>query len=257
MVLVLFLLPSCNKKEVGLELTLLTSEIRCVDLTFKNVFEINENKYFKKEIYDSLSKNIINYKVVNNSSKKYLIVLNEDNIDVLESQFLHETGIEFNGIFLNLYNNNSILSSKTTLISGSNNYETELEYYKSSLYRINYIDSLFISDVIKKKLYKTNYPSVLNREILENSFIIYPGETKYFTSFVNLPLRKNKIGLLTDVNKTKPNLSSISIVNSAKYTKKKLSENQKREIEENGYEIFDGVIESNKVSVKMVNLLEE
>ncbi len=256
MVLVLFLLPSCNKKKNGLEIILLTNEIRCIDLPFKNVFEVNEKEHLKNKIYDSLSKNIINYKIVNNSNKKYFIVLNEESIDLLENHYLDKTGIEYNGIFLNLYNNNSILNSQTTLTSGGYSHETELEYYKSSMYRINYIDSLFIVDANKKELYKTKSPSVLHREILENSFVIYPGESKYFTSLVNLPLRKNKIGLLTDVNKTKPNLSSISIVNNAKYTKLKLSENQKREIEENGYTIFDGVIQSNKVPVKMVEMPE-
>jgi hypothetical protein len=256
MLLVLFLLPSCNKKKSGLEIILLTNEIRCVEIPFKNVFEINEKKYFKNGIYDSLSKNIINYKIVNNSSEKYFIILNKEDIDVLESHYLNKMGIKYDGVFLNLYNNNSILSSQTTLTSGGSSYETELEYYKSSMYRINYIDSLFIVNANKMKLYKTKSPSVLHREILENSFVIYPGESKYFTSLVNLPLRKNKIGLLTDVNKIKPNLSSISIVNNASYTNEKLSKNQKKEIKENGYTIFDGVIQSNKVPVKMVRMPE-
>lgn len=247
-------MPSCNKKKNDLEIILLTNEIRCVDLKHKNNFEVNEKENFKNGIYDSLSKNFINYKIVNNSSKKYFLVLNEQSIDELESNFLNKKDVEFNGVFLNLYNNNSILNSQTTLTSGCYSHETELEYYKSSLYRINYIDSLFIDDVNKKKLYKTKSPSVLHREILDNSFVIYPGESKYFTSLINLPLRRNKIGLLTDINKIKPNLSSMSIVNNANYTKVKLSENQKKEIEENGYTIFDGIIHSNKIPVKMVRM---
>jgi len=254
LVLVLYLLSSCNKKKSGLEIILLTNEIRCVDMPFKNVFDINEKEYFKNGIYDSLSTNIIKYKIINNSTKKYFIVLNEVDIDVLESHYLIKTGIECNGIFLNLYNNNSLLSSQTKLTSGGSSYETEVDYYKSSLYRINYIDSLFIVSANKRKLYKTKFPSVLHREILENSFVIYPGESKYFTSVVNLPLRKNKIGLLTDVTKIKPNLSSISIVNNASYTNEKLSENQKKEIEENNYTLFDGAIQSNKVPVKMASM---
>lgn len=253
-ILVLFLLQSCNKKDDDLELILLTNEIICVDISFSDVFEVNKKGYFNIRIYDTLSKNIVNYKIVNNSSFKYFIVLNEDNIDVLENNYLNKKGIEYDGVFLNLYRNDSILKTKTTLISVGSSYETELEYYKSKMYKLNYIDSLFIDNVSERKLYKTKLPSVLHREILENSFVIYPGESKYFTSLVNLPLRKNKIGLLTDINKIKPNLSSISIVNNVKYTNAKLSENQKKEIEENGYTLFDGVIQSNKVPVRMVSM---
>jgi hypothetical protein len=261
-ILLFSIFVSCDKKEKDLDLILLNNEVVCVENIDMNVSKINEKDYINNKAYDSLSRNVLNYKLTNNSTNKYFIVLNSNSLEVMESNFILEKLVENrigtkSGLSFNLYKNNSIIKGRTTLTSGGADYQTETEYYKSPLYKRNVLDSIFIKNAENKKLYKTDYPSVLNRETLENSFVIYPGEIKYFTSIVNLPLRKEGVNWISNINELKPNLASFSLVNIAEYTKNSISENQKKEIEENGYTIFDGIIQSNKIPVKMVNMPEE
>ncbi|THD29699.1 MAG: hypothetical protein DI588_18445 [Flavobacterium johnsoniae] len=258
--IVLFLLfISCTQKKDDLDLVLLNSEVVCIENLDFDVQKINEKDYLNNIEYDSLSRNILNYKLTNNSDKKYFIYLNENKLNVIENDvylnphFSNRLGKE-NGISFNLYKNDSIINGKITLTTGGANYENKLEYYKSPIYRQNYLDSLFIENIKNRKLYKTEHPSILCREILYNTLVIYPGETKYFTSIVNLPLRKDDTNWVSNVNELKPNLASITLVNRAKYTKQYLSENQKKEIEQNEYVIFDGIIQSNKVPIKMLSM---
>ncbi|WP_320816204.1 hypothetical protein [Flavobacterium sp.] len=242
-----------NNNEDDLKVVLLTNEVVCIK-------DINDYDVYHTNLYDSLSKNVLNYKLINNSNKKYFVVLNENFVDVMENMFLSHKIIKNridsstrSGISFNLYRNDSLMNGATTLTTGGG-YETDLEYYKSKRYKEIYMDSVFIDNVTKRKLYRTKYPSLFFRDVLNNSFIIYPGETKYFTSIVNLPLRKDNVNWITDMGETHPNLASFTLVNISKKTESMLSENQIKEIEENGYTIFDGVIESNKVPVKMITM---
>lgn len=93
----------------------------------------------------------------------------------------------------------------------------------------------------------------------KNSFIIYPNETKFFTTIINLPFRNYKYNYIpwyTLIDKNKTYQAGLTLFNVAKETSKYLTPDLKKEIEENGYEIFDGVIQSNKVPVKMVSMPE-
>lgn len=89
-------------------------------------------------------------------------------------------------------------------------------------------------------------------EIL-HSFILHPGETKYFTSIVNLPYRDDK-RWFSKTDKLKPNMGSISLKNDSIFTKSKITDDQKKEIKENGYVLFDGIIYSKKIPVKLIKI---
>lgn len=246
-----------NNNEDDLKIVLLTNEVVCVKDIELDDYEIYYGS-LHSSLYDSLSLNILNYKLINNSNKKYFIVLNENFVDVMENDFFLQKMIKNrigtrNGISFNLYKDDSLMNGRTTLKAYNVN-GTELEYYKSKRYKEIYMDSVFIDNVTKRKLYRTKYPSLFFRDVLDNSFVIHPGETKYFTSIVNLPLRKDNVNWITDMSETIPNLASFTLVNISEKTESMLSENQIKGIKENGYTIFDGVIESNKVPVKMITM---
>ncbi len=60
---------------------------------------------------------------------------------------------------------------------------------------------------------------------------------------------------INKVSEMTPNYPSLALVNIASDINLRLSENQKQEIEENVYIIFDGVVQSNKVTVRLVKML--
>lgn len=79
---------SCSEKQKDLKLELLTNQIICVD-DLKS-YDYIETRYQPNKKYDSLSKNILRYKLTNNSDKKYFIMFNENSIGTLERDLYHE-----------------------------------------------------------------------------------------------------------------------------------------------------------------------
>ncbi|KFF04670.1 hypothetical protein [Flavobacterium reichenbachii] len=114
----LFTVLSCTKDEKDLKLELLTNEIVCVE-------NINKHDYFEafyqpNKVYDSLSKNIIHYKITNISDKKYFIMLNQNNLGTVERDFYRESlgkkKFSTNEIGFSLYKNDSVLDGNSTKV---------------------------------------------------------------------------------------------------------------------------------------------
>jgi hypothetical protein len=155
---------------------------------------------------------------------------------------------EPNLLSFNLYKNDAILDGNSTW-SGR-------VCVPQSVLSTQKVDSLFIDYLKKHRLntfYKLKITDIRFDFLSSEGFFIQPGETKYFTSIVNLPYRDNQ-KWVTNIDSLKPNFGSISLSNDSVYTKSRLSKNHKREIEENGYCLFDGIINSNKQPVKLISM---
>lgn len=243
----MLIIISCGKPEDKLELTLLNNKIFCIN----NMSPSNDEEILKllnknDTTYNNLSKNILTYRLTNKSDKKYFIVLNDNNLTTLECDSLMKTKIKdkinyYNQIAFNLYSNSTIINGEQNLFVASSNGDFGCELFQNLE---------FVKDA--KKLYD-NRITIFYKEVLENSFVLHPHETKYFTSIVNLPFRLDGSSWHSLIN-GKTNYASLTLVNHKKKTESMLSKNQKKEIKENGYVIFDGIIESNKVPVKMISM---
>lgn len=236
---------SCNHHATELELLIVNKEVVCVDnVDPKTNEEIHH--ILDDSIYGAISKNILTFKLRNNSDKKYFIVLNEDNLTTLENDLRWKIKTRdkikfYNQLAFNLYNDSTIVNGKSNLFVGlivknvEGCFDEELKFVKD-----------------EKKLY-TQKITIDFKEVLENGFVLYPNETAYFTSIVNLPIRLNRENWQSLINK-KTNYASLTLVNHREKTEKMLSENQRKEIEENGYVIFDGIVESNKIPIRMISM---
>jgi len=243
------ILLSCNKDKKDLKIELLTNEIICVDDL--NKYDFIETRYQPNKEYDSLSKNILHYKITNNSDKKYFIMFNENSIGTLERNLYREAlgrkdFSPLNSLDFTLYRNNSALDGSST--------RAEMGNCVSPSLKIQQREAL-IDNFLKQNKLERNYTlkEIGFRDGSLQSFVLYPRQTKYFTSTINLPYRDDQ-RWFSNIDKLKPNQASISLKNDSIFTKSKITEDQKKEIKENGYVLFDGKIYSNKVPVKLVHL---
>ncbi len=251
----IFIFYSCKeqKNQVDLEIELLNDTISCVS-------NLNYSKlYYKSKEYDSLynnlSINIVKYKIHNNSNKKYFFVLDSDffeQYDEYDSRFpdsKNKNG-SINRINFSLYSNYKILGGRAEAPFYSS-------YINSNIYELSRenLDTLIYKDARNKYNINDFSTSYNVNYIHKNNFVIHPNETKYFTTIINLPLRNYEydyISWYTLIKKNKTYKAGLTLLNVAEETKKYLTPDLKKEIEENGYTIFDGIIQSNKVPVKMV-----
>jgi hypothetical protein len=246
--LVLILL-SCNKNEKDLKIELLTNEIVCVD-NLKS-YDYIETRYQQNKEYDSLSKNILHYRITNNSNKKYFIMFNENSIGTLEPDLYHEAlgkkdFSPLNSLDFSLYKNDSVLDGRSTRVEMGNCVFPGFE--------IQQREALIDNFLKKNKLDRFyTFKEIGFRDESLRGFVLYPQQTKYFTSIINLPYRNDQ-RWFSNIEKLKPNQGSISLKNDSIFTKSRITEDQKREIKENGYVLFDDKIYSNRVPVKMVHL---
>lgn len=239
---------SCSENKKDLKLELLNNQIFCVGNIKKNQYmEVN---YIPNKSYDSLSKNILNYRITNLSNKKYYLMFNENSIGTLEHDYYNESigrkKTNLNQLSFSLYKTDSLLDGNSTDIEAFCGNFNNLKVKEES-----YIIEKFL---VKNKLDKTYIVKPL--KITEKSlqgFALHPGETKYFTSTINLPYRDSQ-KWVTNIDVLKPNQGSISLRNDSIFTKSILSKNQKNEIKENGYILFNGIIYSNKVPVKLISI---
>ncbi|MFH7019107.1 hypothetical protein [Flavobacterium sp. FlaQc-47] len=244
------ILFSCQKNKQDLKLELLTNEIICVENVKQNDFY--EVVYQPNATYDSLSKNILRYKITNISNKKYFIMLNENILETLEPDLYKEAMgkknyINPNCVALTLYKNNYVLHGSST----------KMESMCGNIFESNKIEELdtivykFLRKNRIEKICKVEFINILNDSV--QGYFLQPGETKYFTSIVNLPYRKNE-KWFSNIEKKKPNLGSLSLQNDSIFTNRKISQDEKKNIAENGYILFDGIIYSNKVPVKLIKI---
>nr|WP_216301510.1 hypothetical protein [Flavobacterium sp. MC2016-06]MBU3857907.1 hypothetical protein [Flavobacterium sp. MC2016-06] len=249
--ILLMVFSSCKKKHKDLKVELLTSQIVCVENIKKDDFR--EAFYKPNQEYDSLSKNILHYRITNISDKKYFIMLNENSVGTVErdlySEALGRKKFVFNSIDFSMYKNDSVLDGSSTRIKNMCG-----NVYYSEFNKIKELDTIINDFLVKNKLdkkCKIEYIDPLN--IFSQGYFLQPGETKYFTSIINLPYRNDQ-KWFSNIDTKKPNLGSLSLRNDSIFTQRTITQNQKREIKENGYVLFDGIVYSNKVPVKLITI---
>ena len=252
----IFLISCDNKEKEELELTILNDSISCVNnLNYEKIYF--GNKRYDK-LYDSLSTSVIKYKLHNNTNKKYFIVFNSNFLNNYDELFYNSKDTisnklqSVNSISFSLYSNYNVKGEYS-------NYYNANPFLNATNF-FNYImqsDSLSLYRFKKSMNIKNTYSSRNLNEIITNGFVLYPNETKYFSSIINLPLRDYKLGIPcwnTLLEKNRNYRCGLTVYNSEKEIKQFLSPDLKKEIEENGYIIFNGVIQSNKIPVKLISL---
>ena len=245
----LIILFSCKKNKEDLKLELLTNEIVCIGNVSKNDFL--EVFYVPNSKYDSLSKNILHYKITNLSNKKYFVMLNQDNLGTVERDLYQEAiGREKynkNEIGFSLYKNDSALDGSSTITENMCGNDFELMKIEELE---DIVDKFLIENRINKR-YRVEYLNLINDTL--QGYYLQPGETKYFTSIINLPYRKDQ-KWFSNIDTKKPNLGSLSLQNDSIITKRRISKDDRNNIKENGYILFNGIIYSNKVPVRLINI---
>lgn len=246
----LITLFSCTHKEKeDLKLELLTNQVVCVE-------NINKHDYYEafyqpNKIYDSLSKNILHYKITNISDKKYFIMLNQDNLGTVERDLYREAlgkkKYNQNEIGFSLYKNDSVLDGNSTIAEEMCGNGFELMKIKELK---GIVDKFLVENRINIR-YKIEYLNLINDTL--QGYYLQPGETKYFTSIINLPYRKDQ-QWFSNIDVKKPNLGSLSLQNDTIITKRRMSEDDRKNIKENGYVLFDGIVYSNKIPVKLITI---
>lgn len=178
-------------------------------------------------------------------------MLNENNLGTEEPNFrykdLGKNEDNLNYVGFSLYKNDSILDRTSTSIDNA------CGSYSEAM-RIQEIDSIVYKFLRKYSIqtkYELRYVNHTDNSL--QGYYLQPGEIKYFTSIVNLPHRNDQ-KWLSNIQNKKPNLACISLRNDLFLTRRMITENQIREIQENGYILFEGVVYSNKVPVELITI---
>jgi hypothetical protein len=252
LLLLAVMLSSCaDKRQMQLELTLLNDTLRCI-----RDFDINKLYKTSKDfdrVYFVRSVNVVKYKIYNPTDKKYLIVLDPDHFDN------HKIERIYNGelIYANLLNLDIFKNGQQLYAGFSDDFliDTPAEVHKEVDYFLH-LDTLNHEKF--KVLYRTKgYQLDYFTKVINHSVVIYPGQTKYFRTMINLPTPNLRFGFLAhgyylqgDGNYQ----TRLTVFNNKEVTNDHLTPDLKREIKRNGYTIFDGAIHSKKIPLKMIDM---
>lgn len=247
----LVIMISCQKKQ-DLEIIILNKEAHSlVNPNFTNEKTANS--------YDRLSLNIINYSLKNNSDKVYYIFFNDEGFKTMESYKDIKGNLVNNnqeGICFNIYKGDKLSTGSLYSSQITYNINNPTEYYLNPKNRY-WIKEYYEKEVNKRKelLNNDEYIATRQNELITHGFILYPHQIKYFRTAINLPLRSASEGFCWKSNIEGGNQYQAEIVLNcnSKNIKKYLNADLKKEIEENNYVIFNGVISSNLIPVKIVN----
>ncbi len=253
---IIFLMISCVNKKSDfndrVELIILNNEINTIVMDSNVLFK--EDLIYSEEV-KQYAKNIINYKIKNNSERDYFFTFDEDvivydNFNVLQNTesclFCKKSKLFYN-----------IISSKNTKPKYISFYSQNINL----LYEINTLKT-FEKKKIEKTLKELEVPIIdfdidFSNTVRTKSFIVPANETRFFSSILYLPIEY-------EVNEYNERISyfqfqkkmsyyfNIILISDSSSIRKVLSNSKLKEIEENGYIIFDGVLESNKVPVKLI-----
>jgi hypothetical protein len=237
-----FILISCNKNK--------TTELLKLEILNKQVF--CSLKEFKKNMNPTTNiKNFITFKLTNNSSKNYFLVLNENDIEFISNKNINSPSFQKKAriCFEIDSSNNSNIESYTVI--GHNNNQINKDC-------IQFIPEIYEMTKIKSELKDLEYPDIQDYEfsntIRLNSFVLHAKETKYFRTILYLPTYKNNLkydGFLSYFkfdNKENYNLK-LKYLTDSKIITSKLPKYKMDEIEENKTEIFNGILVSNSIPI--------
>ncbi|SFD47416.1 hypothetical protein [Flavobacterium phragmitis] len=248
--LVFICLISCEKKELsiekGVKIEILNDEIKCIG----DSCLVLRAKPIYKAMERNIAKNIITYKISNNTKGRYLFVLDEDFIDPINQYDIRSCSYcKKSKLFYNIESNDNVRAL----------YSLERGDNFMSNNKMN--PEIFRIEETKFKLNELNYSQVNNdfdflNSIRKNSFVLYPQETKYFQTVVYLPIKEannfdNAFSYFRFNSKKKYTFNFIYISDST-LLKKNLPKHKLEELKENNIKVFQGQLISNKVPVRFI-----
>jgi hypothetical protein len=235
----MLLLFSCRnaKKEGGLKMEILNAEIN----SRGNIKKANLRNVirFDNYIYDSLPVNRINVKITNSGTKTYVLFLDK-NLDELGATNIKET--VFKGAKIVEPTLSHLL--QFTMLG----YESRKGQNKTDR---DSLEQEFNMNFLKEQIDrgKIRFQSKMNY------VIVHPGEARFFTYYKTLPqFSQYSFYYMYKFNSSEKYSFQLSLENDAKLSKEYLTANQLKEIEDNGYTVFDGVVSSNKVPIKFIDI---
>lgn len=225
---------SCNKvKNNGvnsdeLVLTILNDTIYSLDPDNFDYQNIANEKYISK------GKNIIKFKIKNNSNHKIYFNFSCD----YERRKKHN-------LITTLFGDILIVNSKDEEVDfgfqSGDIFETENFLYLR--------DNFFLDKMNYNEKYQPDFTIKKN-----SNFILYPDEIKYFETYTYLPLGDDFVRFKAPINKNEDFFLKIILFSEALDKKSNLTESELKNIEVNNYEVFDGeLISTNKVPIKIIN----
>ncbi|MFT3796609.1 hypothetical protein [Flavobacterium sp.] len=194
------------------------------------------------DIADSLPVNKIDVKISNSSSKTYVLYLYK-NFDKVESKRKNIKSV--------VYHNNDILAPY--FFGGAVGW-TMQAYVSRKWLNERTTDSLTneVNEIYRKK--KVDFGQLeFQRET--TYVVIHPNESRYFTFYRTFPyfLEDDFEGRYKyDFKENENYFFQVTLENQKKELIKNLDENQLKEINENGYTIFDQKIQSNKIPIHLI-----
>jgi hypothetical protein len=241
-VLLLMTILSCNSQDKTNNCDL---EIEIINTEFISRSNLNEDSAhnfssFKNFAYDSLPVNKINFKIKNNGTKKYVFFIKKELDDLWRGNSelrIYKDKIKIEPTYLGWAIQHSMkhISMKKFMVemkTDSLKYEMSNTYLKEKV------------SIDKLSFYR------------EMSYIvIHPGETKYFTYYRTLPVYTQNFDshYMYFLNPNEKYYCELSLYNDSEALKKYLTINQSKEINDNNYVLFNGVIKSNRIPIKFVD----
>jgi hypothetical protein len=237
----LILFPCCTKKE-DLTLEVLNNKIISrSDVNKKNVFNaIHSNNY----LYDSITVSKIDIRITNNGTKKYVFFIGK--------VFDDTENYRPENICFNIFKENE--DFKPNRLEGSSPHNLKDFYYRKDSNQSERI-------LLKKELNEVYLKEKISLEKIDfqdnmSFVVIHPGESKFFSYYKTLPVYQDDYGSYY-YYKFNPNEAfyfQISLKHHNETSEEYFTTNQRKEIEANGYTIFNGVLNSNKVPIEFVDI---
>jgi hypothetical protein len=251
-----------NKKDLSLEL--LNSEVHYVDIDSSSLLNSEFKSYEKLVNYTEEQRknayNLLTYKIINNSKKKYYLVLNTEDFSFCGNSNFFKNSLKNDSITItsmcyfidNPSNNKQEVAISTNFFNSKND---SINIYKKKYIEINNNINKDLNFSINKK----NYDDYNNQPFFNSILIIHPGQYRVFQKKIYLPIDREKdhnfnLDFNALIIKTEGDkYFSLGFYSNKKFILESLNEYQLKEIQENDSEIFDGLIISNKVPLKIIN----
>jgi hypothetical protein len=236
----LILFPCCTKKE---DLTLEVLNTKVLSRSDINEKNIEDVIYFDNFLYDRVPVNKIDIKITNNGTKKYVFFIGKD----LDQPEINRP----ENIHFNIFKENEIL--KTNRVWGTT------YSHKDLFNRMDF--NQMERENLKKELNEVYLKEKISLEKIHfqdnmNFVVLHPGESKFFSYYKSLPIYQNFIGnhYYYKFNPNEVFYFQISLKHHNETSEEYFTTNQRKEIEANGYTIFNGVLNSNKVPIEFVDI---
>lgn len=228
LILILLFLVSCSDNKTqnkNVELFILNKEL--VSL------EYNDTLYWWNENYKNKSKNIIKFKVKNNSSKTYYF-------NISGNAYVKDLSVNlFNYGKATITNSNKDTIGKG--LSFGNFHKEEHDLFKGNIFK-------------NEMLNYNHFDPMISYIKNESNFVLYPNETKYFETYINLPIGDDFDKFSLPIDTKEQYYFGMSIFCDASKNKfKNLIESEIRTIKENKYTFYSGyLVSSNRIPVRVI-----